>query len=811
MESEKIPESFEHEVESLLSQGQIYEDVNEFALNISKMINTNKTKALNLLFSMVKLARSKFESKDASVLKMVKPWLQKLSKAFDTYNLRHHFPSGKQKVEPNHGKKRDHDGNFKGNATAGQNNETKCGDGNKNQTIIAENGIKTNQSIDIKQDPDSSLPVSDVDSSKASTESFTIASKPLPETDQNKTASPGSEVKLEVHDNPSSSMSSSNGGLSSVPLTSSTDLVSDSNNLYQTVPDNQSKQADQESNVRPTADCKELNYSQDKEPFMDKCISDLKTQQVNSNTTNSLEIKQEKHEPKESENVLKAQITCSANEEDRTIKATVNDTSCDKQENRNKSQTSQSVKASAPTGISEEKLKQTLKHVSKVRYHIQNWQRSNRRKRESICFDVRCVDSYLGLKTHAYLRHIPEVFDARFLNPSDALQKLRVSALTWLTMRFLGRQGTLQNLVDFVNSQHCLNATDQIAPSTSQWNLLDSFCCYLRLPVPMVFTASPLNSIAGLLNWKVLLLLSAMLHKDDMLTWRKKFQRPAHDVLQYTTVDNHFHPQGFDQGNSLSRSPEDVVTFKDQKNLGIRLVGVVATFSDPDDYPTYGNLTALPQEVVAVVGIHPKYASRSRRYLEKALHKLSSLLTCTCVTAIGDIGLDFTVDPNHWPAQIKLLQNVLTLVSPNMTIQICCKGSTPDNHTEAHLLLLQLLKGVPRDQRVHFTSFMGSSTVVEWWKHAFPSISFGFNRNIANFNADQIAVLRDLNPRQILLESNAHYPCPSIMDIQAPRELFEIADLMASIRGERREEVLSRSRTASVRLYGRNSLNNCGY
>ncbi|KAH3780110.1 hypothetical protein DPMN_157920 [Dreissena polymorpha] len=69
----------------------------------------------------------------------------------------------------------------------------------------------------------------------------------------------------------------------------------------------------------------------------------------------------------------------------------------------------------------------------------------------------------------------------------------------------------LHDLLDLVNAEHCLESYETVRPRSSSWLPLEGFCRYLKEPVPAEFTLAPVNSVVGLLNWRVLYMLAAVL------------------------------------------------------------------------------------------------------------------------------------------------------------------------------------------------------------------------------------------------------------------------------------------------------------
>ncbi|KAH3691239.1 hypothetical protein DPMN_193187 [Dreissena polymorpha] len=79
----------------------------------------------------------------------------------------------------------------------------------------------------------------------------------------------------------------------------------------------------------------------------------------------------------------------------------------------------------------------------------------------------------------------------------------------------MGRLVTLEQLLQFVKMQKLLGDSDNSEISSRQVEIMRQFCVFLGAAVPDQFTLAPPNSVAVLIHWKVLLVISARLHKDE--------------------------------------------------------------------------------------------------------------------------------------------------------------------------------------------------------------------------------------------------------------------------------------------------------
>ena len=153
---------------------------------------------------------------------------------------------------------------------------------------------------------------------------------------------------------------------------------------------------------------------------------------------------------------------------------------------------------------------------------------------------------------------------------------------------------------------------------------------------------------------------------------------------------------------------------------------------DPEKFPTPEFLHALSSNLMVTIGIHPKAASRSRGFLRSALDKLRQLLEHPRVVGVGEIGLDYSVDASHWPAQLDLLNDLLPIITPNLVLVLLCHNRRGSSGEEVHLQLLSIFKDLPREQRIQLHCFSGSSVVLDWWRKKFPNIFFSVNRGVTS-------------------------------------------------------------------------------
>jgi TatD DNase family protein len=451
------------------------------------------------------------------------------------------------------------------------------------------------------------------------------------------------------------------------------------------------------------------------------------------------------------------------------------------------------------------KIRLTRDSLSQVQKRLECQRRVERLRRNHTCCVPGCDSVGVEFeKVHAMTRHVPTVFDGRLADPSDIVQGMRVRALLQVATWLLGRPGTLHDLLDLVNAQHFLESRETTHPRSSSWSTLEGFCRYLREPVPAEFTLAPVNSVAGLLHWRVLYLLAALLQPRDRLYWMEQFAYPPIVVESLPeAVDSHFHPDRLRRAANIHGTIEDVLALGvEQQVVRLKLKHVVASFCDPETYPSSRDVDTFPPEVIVAVGIHPKHAVNPKRILTDALERLSSLLTNPLVVAIGEVGLDHSVDPADWWYQMKLLLKLLPIIRENKVLVLHCRGITGDNGIEAHLLLLHLLKPLSRQQRIQLHAFNGNQLVVGWWLEVFPNTHFSFNRSVENFTPEQVAAVVSMPEDLLLIETDAPYFTRPHMRFSAPAEVGDVAAMLAGLRGVTTQHILEITTRNAVNLFG---------
>ncbi|KAJ8315880.1 hypothetical protein KUTeg_006556 [Tegillarca granosa] len=339
---------------------------------------------------------------------------------------------------------------------------------------------------------------------------------------------------------------------------------------------------------------------------------------------------------------------------------------------------------------------------------------------------------------------------------------------------------------------------------------MSAMCRFHSYPVPPKFTLFPPESPAVLIHWKVALLISACLDDQERHYWiehhpvpedmereqdqeKPREPEPEPEMLP-EAFDSYFHldrllkechlPENGTLQDILARTP---VPAEER----VSLIGSVAVFCDPKSYPSVERLVVLPENKSVAVGLHPKHSGYSSEAQAGYVKKLRNLLDHPKVCAIGEIGLDHSVDIKEWHCQVELLERILPLVKEDKVLVLHCRAMQNDCGTEVYFLLLHFLKRYLRpSQRIHLHCYTGNEHVLQEWLKQFPRSYFGFTNLVQRFTDPQIKALCGVDESRLLLETDAPYFPPRGRNWSSPGNLYTTAKAVANHRGVSAEYIL---------------------
>ena len=222
-------------------------------------------------------------------------------------------------------------------------------------------------------------------------------------------------------------------------------------------------------------------------------------------------------------------------------------------------------------------------------------------------------------------------------------------------------------------------------------------------------------------------------------------------------------PVAFDSHFHLDRSSrwilhkddgtlEELLEARSGVQPAVDVQGGVAVFCDPDCWP---NQFGIMPGFGAAVGVHPKKATE---FTDEHFSTLEELLKREGVVALGEVGLDHTVDESMWQRQEEVLRQVLLLSYPLRPLVVHVRAATEQETGMLYAKLYSIFREcVMPTQRIHLHCFTGSAEQVVAWKEAFPYTYFGFTNMVRNFSRNQRAGLRQVPRDRILIETDAPY------------------------------------------------------
>ena len=112
------------------------------------------------------------------------------------------------------------------------------------------------------------------------------------------------------------------------------------------------------------------------------------------------------------------------------------------------------------------------------------------------CWIPGCDGEAKYLKVHAFINHLPTIFDER-LDPTDeSILRGRRSALEQTGRWLLRRHVELDQLAAFVVVHKMLGSPDTTEITSQQEIAMQEFCRFLKEPLPDKFVMEPCNSPA---------------------------------------------------------------------------------------------------------------------------------------------------------------------------------------------------------------------------------------------------------------------------------------------------------------------------
>ena len=403
-------------------------------------------------------------------------------------------------------------------------------------------------------------------------------------------------------------------------------------------------------------------------------------------------------------------------------------------------------------------------------------------------------------RSHALELHLPEVFDDR-LEVTDDLTRQRVAVLRACASLVCGSL-SLDTLVSYINLLNQIKP-GEIDVSKVMVSNMKAICHHLDIGEPEFFSLSPVNSPAALFHWRVMVVVFGCMAEGARNHLVKAFS-PTRSNLPLglpQAFDSHFHLDRSKKKLKKTSFHQVCEAVRPDEGFEVQVMGGVTVFCDPDTYPSQEEVNELRgQGLTIAIGLHPKYVEK---YTEDSLLAFERCLTFSGVSALGEVGLDYSTSDKLWGQQHVLLDRALKQLRPEHVLVLHSRGPfQADTNFEMFQLLYQLKGVVPTEQRIHLHCFCGSLTTMEQWIAEFPNVHFGFTGMVGSFDEESRKALRQLDERRLLLETDAPYFRMGHREASAPSLLGMVANLVAKVRGQPWREVLEVAVANARRLYG---------
>ena len=469
----------------------------------------------------------------------------------------------------------------------------------------------------------------------------------------------------------------------------------------------------------------------------------------------------------------------------------------------------------------------TSKTTSSKRKREMEPTKKAKKGRPSMCPLPNCNRSTRKLKEHATL-HFPTVLreNTNLEFEESELQNLRHRSLETLVQYVLGPNGTLPDLVKYLNEQETLPDTNLTVISPHCLQRMISLSHHKKWKIPEIFSLNPVNSPACLLHWRILLILLRKLTDQERESFQQfgstpqqssfenPLSQPSHvPVLTMTglasqtspvpvltrtglgslvsqdiqmveptqttypeAIDSHFHLDRTRRklwGQQSMASVEELVQYTPPPlpTRQVQVTGGVAVYCDPDSYPP---APTIDSPWKTAVGFHPRHATL---FSESTFQQLDALLHSPFVTALGEIGLDRTEPEFTWELQETVLKKLLQLCNVRKPLILHIRGPFGDHlGTDTRSKCLEIVKDCCAPiQPIHLHCFSGGPEDVYSWTTAFHSCYFGFTSAVARFNMIQLQGLRAVPPDRILLETDSPYFPQAGVRINTPAYIGDVA------------------------------------
>ena len=282
----------------------------------------------------------------------------------------------------------------------------------------------------------------------------------------------------------------------------------------------------------------------------------------------------------------------------------------------------------------------------------------------------------------------------------------------------------------------------------------------------MNYTMSPLNCVAALLHWHILLNLICRLPpkaQEDIRSINMQWSFWGEPKLETTlhekpvAADAHCHIDLMLQKMRVTCYDDAFEKFT-FPNMDVNVNIVIPCYAFPNMFPGHAQLDQLPPSAWNfAAGFHP----RSAEYEYPGyMAQFRSLARMERAVAIGEVGIDYTrgVSEHTIRKQHRLLEEVVFEARDlNKPVIIHCRGGKVKRNATLDCLTI-LWAILPKTYPVYVHCFTGGFQDFKRWLQAFPNVVFGFNGSLLQpkkRHPELIKMVASMDLGRILLETDA--------------------------------------------------------
>ena len=274
-----------------------------------------------------------------------------------------------------------------------------------------------------------------------------------------------------------------------------------------------------------------------------------------------------------------------------------------------------------------------------------------------------------------------------------------------------------------------------------------------------LITVSPPNTVGSLLNWRLIAVVLNHLGVSQPQEIQAT-QQPLVGTLHGPIIDAHCHLPQYQRVHP-SRDPIETLIFRDQSRILVTMEAIITSFCFPDQdkFPSAAELEWWQRRdppMYSCVGIHPRDCNRVN---DRWLQKLEDTVSSPHVVALGEVGLDYRVQPSN-PRNQQTMLRQLVRIAKFKDLPLVIHARNAKGSMAAYDDCLRILESELRPSHpVYLHCFYEDLSAYQRWIKAFPGLYLGMSPKIVWLpdTSKTLPVVRAVPLENILLESDAPF------------------------------------------------------